>query len=126
MPLSDIIRKHGLSFHQYADDTQVYLSCDPSELDSAMQRIELCITDIKEWMATHCLCLNDDKTELIIFGSKAKAPKAGVMSLSIGSQTIHSSAVVRNLGSVMDVHMNLKSHVNAVCKGAWYCLQKVG
>ena len=40
-PLHHIIMKHNLSAHYYADDTQVYLSCEPTELNHAIERISI-------------------------------------------------------------------------------------
>ena len=45
-PLGDIIRKHGLSFYLYAEDTQVYSTFsydDAQELAETKNRIEMCI-----------------------------------------------------------------------------------
>ena len=39
-PLEQIIRRHNLSFHFYADETQLYLSFDPSEADAAVAKLK--------------------------------------------------------------------------------------
>ena len=48
-PVSDIIQRHGLSHHSYADDTQVYMTMDHSNNDwrDCLARIELCVSGIK-------------------------------------------------------------------------------
>ena len=69
---SDIIRKYDLNFHLYADDTQVYIAFDPTEAHNFVGRIETCISEIKKWMNRNYLKLNDDKTEVILFGTKTK------------------------------------------------------
>ncbi len=45
-PLGDIIRKHNVSFHLYADDTQLYL---PLNVGDSIQPLLECISDIKKW-----------------------------------------------------------------------------
>ena len=48
-PLGDILLKYGLSFHLYADDTQVYaiFTChDSDELSAIQDRMERCLSDI--------------------------------------------------------------------------------
>ena len=73
-PVSDIIQRHGVSYHSYADDTQLYMTVDHSNNDwqDGLALIELCVSEIREWMNQNMLKLNDDKTELIVFASKYK------------------------------------------------------
>jgi len=46
LPLGDIIRKHGISFHCYAEDTQLYISSRPDETQHFTELME-CIAEIK-------------------------------------------------------------------------------
>ena len=73
-PVSDMIQRHGLSHNSYADDTQLYMTMDHSNIDwrDSLARIELCVSEIREWMNQNILKLNDDKTELIVFTSTHK------------------------------------------------------
>ncbi len=47
LSLGDIIRKHGVSFHCYADDTQLYNSSRPGETYQ-IEKLTECIVDIKK------------------------------------------------------------------------------
>ena len=55
-PLSDVIKEHNMSYHFYADDTQINMSLQPSScivtLDEIRSKIEACVSDINEWMMT--------------------------------------------------------------------------
>ena len=49
IPLGDIVHKHRMSYHLYADDMQLYLSFDSGVSCSgadAIDRLESCIVDI--------------------------------------------------------------------------------
>uniref|UniRef100_A0A671W597 Reverse transcriptase domain-containing protein n=1 Tax=Sparus aurata TaxID=8175 RepID=A0A671W597_SPAAU len=65
LPLGQIIRKHGLNFHSYADDTQLYLCTKPST-QLPPQSLVNCLHDLKLWMTSYLLKLNTNKTELMV------------------------------------------------------------
>ena len=59
-PLSDICREHDVSFQNYADDQQIYLSFSPMQpggKDKCLQSLGACISDIHLWMRTNLLKL---------------------------------------------------------------------
>ena len=86
MPLGDSIRKHGLKFHMYADDCQLYTSFSMST-NEAVSSMQMAIDDIRAWYAANMLKLNDDKTEMLIIGSKYRTiPK--LPDLNVGSTAI--------------------------------------
>ncbi len=62
LPLGNIIKKHGVSFHCYADNTRLYISSCPSETHHIEKLME-CIVDIKNWMTNNILLLNSEKKQ---------------------------------------------------------------
>ena len=65
-PIGDIARNHDVHFHHYADELQLYLPFQLNQLSLAecIKRIENCIADIKTWISTNYLQMNDGKTEV--------------------------------------------------------------
>ena len=45
LPLGRILRKHGISFHCYADDTQLYIRIDPSS-SAPLSTLTTCLEEI--------------------------------------------------------------------------------
>ena len=65
----DIVGRHLPEVHYYADDSQLYLSLNPScasSQDEAVRAMETCIKDVKHWMTSDKLVLNDDKTVSLV------------------------------------------------------------
>lgn len=121
LPLGCVIRRHSISFHSYADDTQLYVSLSPddtSQLDSLFN----CLLDLTAWMSQNFLQLNQDKTEVLIIGSKAQREKLTPTLNKIG---LCPSQEARNLGVVFDADFNFKTHVRGVTKTAFYHLRNI-
>ena len=71
-PLSNIIKKFNLSYHFYADDSQLYLSFQPTipgDGDLAVSNIEHCVHEIDHWMLVKYQT-DEDKTELLVISAK--------------------------------------------------------
>ena len=75
-PLSKIIRlQPHIKFHFYADDTQLYIHLSHKSASLALAKLNACLRDVQEWMSLSKLKLNPEKTEFIVFGSKAQRQK---------------------------------------------------
>ena len=96
LPLGEIIRRHGVEFQFFADDTQIYISTSFLDLAAACTRIEHCISDIKSWMSSNFLKFNDDKTEMLLIRSDFSRSDFRSYSVDIAGTKITPSPKARN------------------------------
>ena len=124
LPLGEIIRKHSIHFHCYADDTQLYLSMKPDETDQ-LANLQACLKDIKSWMTSNYLLLNSDKTEVIVLGPKHLRDKLADRNFALDGITVASKAAVKNLGVMFDQDMSFHSHIKQTSKIAFFHLRNI-
>ena len=125
-PLGKILKNLGISYHFYADDSQIYISFDIDQADEAKSKIEDAVNTIKSWMSNNFLCLNEDKTEVLLIASKAAHEKLNLPHVAIGNETIVPAQHARNIGFIFDNIMDSKKQISATCKSAWFNLRKIG
>ncbi len=125
LALEEIPKHHGIPYHLYANDGQLYIVFDlPTEdnlhtLAIAIKKIEACVNEMRLWLAIHMLLCNDDKTELMLFSSHHKNPLT-TAGLQIGSEEIIPSQITRNIGLVMDTGLTFSTHVSNVVSARFF------
>ncbi len=123
LPLGNIIRKYGISFHCYADDTQLYISTKPDET-SKLSKLTVCVKNIKDWMTSNFLLLNSDKTEILLIGPKNSTQNLLDYNLQLDGCNVTSSTVT-NLGVILDSNLSFENHISNVTKTAFFHLRNI-
>uniref|UniRef100_A0A4W5Q8G8 Reverse transcriptase domain-containing protein n=1 Tax=Hucho hucho TaxID=62062 RepID=A0A4W5Q8G8_9TELE len=119
LPLGSILKKHNISFHFYADDSQIYLPIK-SKGDNSLKILLDCFYDIKAWMALNFLHFNESKTEVMIFRPSSST---GASQLDLGPLTPYVKPMVTNLGVKMDCDFQLEKQINSVVKASFFQLR---
>ena len=69
--------------------------------------------------------MNSNKTEFIMFGSKAQLSKCNTMSLTVNGSVIPKLDIIRQLGAWLDSNLNFKHHIVVKCRSAMLNLQRI-
>ena len=120
-----LIKRHQLHRHAYADDSQIYGFCRPLETVSLQDRISACIDDVSLWMRTNRLQLNPNKTEVLWCSSPRRQHQIPSRPLRIGSTAISPVSSVRNLGVHIDSDLTMKSHVLTAVRSCFAALRPI-
>ena len=114
VPLSDIARSHGITFHAYADDCELYIAFSRENV-SMTYNMETLHAEIKQWMSANMLMLNDSKTEIMA----VDGPRRNLIELqplTFGNEEVDVTKCVRLLSVDFDSDLTLKQHVRNVAK----------
>jgi len=63
--LLQLVKRHHLTPHTYADDTHIYGSCRPADCAVLSEKLSVCVDMVSAWMAANRLQLNHAKTEML-------------------------------------------------------------
>ena len=125
LPLGKIIDRHGISRHGYADDTQLYCPItpkNPEEMKQQLMNMENCLDEVRAWMITNKLKLNDSKTELLVI---SKRPVLGDIQIRVGNAMVKPGQTACNLGATLDSSMLMAAQVNSVARSAYFHLRRI-
>ena len=102
-----LVEKHGFRSHLYADDSQVYGWCRPSDVADFQLRLSNCIDDVSLWMWVNRLQLNTSETDLLWCSTSRRQSQLPCIPLRVVADLISPSSSVRNLGIFLDADLTI-------------------
>lgn len=125
-PLGKVLQKLGVQYHFYADDSQIYVTFDVNAAKSAVKHVQEVVSTIKDWMQSNFLCLNEDKTEVLLIASKNNHAQLDIPTVNIGNCEIELAKQAKNIGFIFDSIMDCKAQIAQICKSGWFQLKRIG
>ena len=127
--LSSVFESHQLSYHIYADDSQLYVEFprdQPAQAVAAANRLSRCITDVRAWLLLNNLMLNRDKTEAIVIAAVNTRAHATVdVVVDVCGCIVTPTPYVRDIGVLFDSAMSMAKNVSRVCQMAYCQLRSI-
>ena len=110
----------------YADDTQVYKLFGLHDCLSSILCVEKCVSDVKTWMTSNKLQMNEDKTEVLLVTAQRVVNLQQLPEfMNINGTCVKLSSSVRNFGVSLDSTLSLHQHVINVCRVAYLELRRI-
>ena len=116
---------HKIGYHVYADDTKLYISFKYKQPLEAISKLNRCLTDIRRWMITNKLKINDLKTEFIVFRSPQPKCDLSALPINVGKSMITQSSKERDLGVIFDQFLNFGDHITTICRSTHFHIRNL-
>ncbi|XP_075158111.1 uncharacterized protein LOC142231387 [Haematobia irritans] len=97
----------------YADDVQLYASCDITFLNDYVAKISDDLSSIHRWAKGNGLSLNPKKSKMILI--RKRSLNVGEFNLFLAGERIESVNKAKNLGIIFNEFLDWTDHISVVC-----------
>lgn len=124
-PVANVIAAFNVSHHQYADDTQLYISLDHHHPEDT-RSLTPCTAAVCRWFLLNGLCLNPNKSEAIILGTPASTShNDNPQTVNIAGAVIPISSTLKSLGVTLDTKLSFSQHISTVCRTSYFHIRSM-
>ena len=135
--VSDIVHKYSMQLKLYADDSTLYMKLNPantSDINFVISTIQSCLCEIKNWMTNNYMKLNEDKTQLIVFGKRYNLNKFSTdMNIEINGSDISSLDLSapgmkdkgKSLGVMLNNDLSMQRQISMVKQSSYNTLHNL-
>jgi retron-type reverse transcriptase len=123
-PIASLLSHWGANQHQYADDTQLFISVSQSSAPADLHILESALADLSQWLSLNCLALNPEKSDAILLGTHQRNNTlSNISHINVAGSTVPLSNYVKLLGVTLDNSLTFHKHVNQVSQSCYYHLK---
>jgi len=117
-----------VKFHQYADDTQLFLSMSINNCTVGWATLASCTTALKLWYLQNDLQLNANKSDVILLGTPPRLRAAAdndINSITVAGRELPVSSEFKSLGVLLDQQLSFQKYTTTVAKVCNYHIQAI-
>ena len=125
--LALLIDEMGFEQHTYADDTLIYISFLPDEIDYIKEMLQHLFIRLKQWMHFRKLKINVDKTKVMLISPQLTKNRIldSFQNIIFDDITLHPVNEIKILGVIFDSDLTFKPQINAVIRKCNFSIHKI-
>ena len=121
-----ITRSFQVCHQQHADDTQLFISLNPSDPSSDIRNLTSCLHALQLWFCLNGMALNPDKSDVILLVTRQRSRcYASLCSVDVAGCSVSLSDHIKIIGVALDSYLSLDKHISFICKSAYYHIRSV-
>jgi len=115
-PVGELIESYGISYHQFADDTQLLVTMNSTDVSSTASTTAP--PQSAAWFLLNGLQLNASKSEVVFLGTADQLRSvADVTTIDVAGSSLQVAPQLMFLGVIIDSRLRFDSHARNVARG---------